>query len=72
MKVPGRAWLQFEIKSLENQKAQLFQTAFFAPKGVWGLLYWYVLYPVHALIFSGMIRQIVLRAEKMDDQNEDK
>jgi uncharacterized protein YbjT (DUF2867 family) len=72
MKVPGRAWLQFEIKPLENETAQLFQTAFFAPKGLWGLLYWYVLYPIHALIFSGMIRQIVLRAEKLSVKSEDK
>lgn len=64
MKVPGQAWLQFEIKSLADGKSQLFQTAFFAPKGLWGQLYWYVLYPMHTLIFSGMIRQIGLRAEK--------
>lgn len=64
MKVPGQAWLQFEMKSLADGKTQLFQTAFFAPKGLWGQLYWYVLYPMHTLIFSGMIRQIGLRAEK--------
>ena len=72
MKVPGRAWLQFEIKPLENEMSQLFQTAFFAPKGLWGLMYWYVLYPIHTLIFSGMIRQIVLRAEKLSAKSEDK
>ena len=64
MKVPGRAWLQFEMKSVSDDQTQLFQTAFFAPKGLWGQLYWYVLYPIHTLIFSGMIRQVRLRAEK--------
>lgn len=64
MKVPGRAWLQFEIKRMTDGKSQLFQTAFFAPKGLWGQLYWYVLYPFHALLFSGMIRQVKVRAEK--------
>jgi hypothetical protein len=36
----------------------LTQTAFFAPKGLLGLLYWYMLYPVHSLIFGGLIRRI--------------
>jgi hypothetical protein len=38
------------------------QTAFFEPKGLLGLLYWYALYPVHSLIFSGLIRRIVEQA----------
>jgi hypothetical protein len=58
MKVPGRAWLQFEVTPLENGNSQLSQTAFFAPKGLLGLLYWYILYPLHALIFSGLIKEI--------------
>ena len=62
MKVPGRAWLQFEVREDEGQSV-LAQTAFFAPKGLAGLLYWYVLYPVHALIFSGLVRRLAARAE---------
>lgn len=58
MKVPGSAWLQFESSPLENGRANLVQTAFFAPKGLSGFLYWYALYPLHSLIFSGMIRKI--------------
>jgi hypothetical protein len=61
MKVPGRAWLQFEAKP-QNGKTRLIQTAFFAPKGLFGLLYWYVLYPIHGLIFSGMIKKLAQRA----------
>ena len=61
MKVPGRAWLQFEAKP-QNGKTRLIQTAFFAPKGLFGLLYWYVLYPIHGLIFSGMIQKLAQRA----------
>jgi hypothetical protein len=56
MKVPGLAWLQFKAEPLEDGSTQLIQTAFFAPKGLFGLLYWYGLYPLHSLIFSGMIR----------------
>ncbi len=62
MKVPGRAWLQFEVREDAGQSV-LAQTAFFAPKGLAGLLYWYVLYPVHALIFSGLVRRLAARAE---------
>ena len=58
MKVPGRAWLQFETHELPDNRTQLVQTAYFAPKGIAGLAYWYVLYPIHTLIFSGMSRAI--------------
>ena len=43
--------------------ATIVQTAYFAPKGLLGLLYWYSLYPIHGLIFGGMIREIARRAE---------
>jgi uncharacterized protein YbjT (DUF2867 family) len=58
MKVPGRAWLEFEARPESEAATLLRQTAFFAPKGLSGLLYWYALYPVHGLIFSGLIREI--------------
>jgi uncharacterized protein YbjT (DUF2867 family) len=63
MKVPGLAWLQFETHIDEENNTVLKQSAFFAPKGLFGLLYWYVLYPLHAIIFSGMIRKIKQMAE---------
>lgn len=63
MKVPGRAWLQFEAQPYSGERTLLLQTAFFAPKGLFGLMYWYLLYPIHSLIFSGMIRCIAQRAE---------
>jgi uncharacterized protein YbjT (DUF2867 family) len=65
MKVPGRAWLQFEVRPQPEGGSILSQTAFFAPKGLSGLLYWYLLYPVHSLIFSGMIRKIAEHAGKL-------
>ena len=64
MKVPGRAWLQFEVREADGQSL-VAQTAFFAPKGLAGLLYWYALYPVHALIFSGLVRRLAARAESL-------
>jgi uncharacterized protein YbjT (DUF2867 family) len=63
MKVPGRAWLQFEALPRDPSGSRLVQTAFFAPRGLLGLLYWYGLYPVHALIFSGLVRRLAARSE---------
>ena len=62
MRVPGRAWLEFEACPESDDRTQLVQTAFFEPKGLLGLLYWYALYPIHALIFSGLIRKIAGQA----------
>jgi uncharacterized protein YbjT (DUF2867 family) len=58
MKLPGRAWLQFEVHPLEQGQSRLVQTAFFDPKGLSGLAYWYLLYPIHRIIFAGMIRTL--------------
>lgn len=65
MKSPGRAWLQFEAKPLPEGKTLLMQTAFFAPKGLFGLLYWYALYPFHGLIFDSMVRRLGQQAEAL-------
>jgi hypothetical protein len=58
MKLPGRAWLQFEVEP-EGEGSILRQTAIFDPRGLLGLAYWYGLYPVHQLVFAGMLRGIV-------------
>lgn len=64
MKVPGKAWLQFEVAPTAGGEASILtQTAFFEPKGLLGLLYWMLLYPIHRLIFSGLIREIRKRSE---------
>ena len=73
MKVPGDAWLQFEVLPQEHEKSLLVQTAFFAPKGLAGFLYWYLLYPVHSLVFSGMINKLAERSlarSKIDRRND--
>jgi uncharacterized protein YbjT (DUF2867 family) len=63
MKVPGKAWLEFQAEPQEDGKTLLSQTAFFEPKGVPGFLYWYGLYVIHSFIFSGMIRKVAQRAK---------
>jgi len=64
MKVPGRAWLQFEARPEPDGRTTLVQTAFFAPKGLGGPLYWYAAHPVHAFVFDGMIGAIAERARR--------
>jgi uncharacterized protein YbjT (DUF2867 family) len=54
MKLPGRAWLEFEVVPRATGST-LRQTAAFDPLGLGGLLYWYLLYPAHRLIFAGML-----------------
>ena len=63
MKVPGKAWMQFSVQPSEDGCSQLTQTAYFAPKGLFGHIYWYVLYPIHSIVFSGLIRAIAARAD---------
>ena len=57
MKVPGRAWLEFEVTE-ENGISTVRQTAIFDPVGLFGILYWYSLFPLHELVFRGMLRNI--------------
>jgi uncharacterized protein YbjT (DUF2867 family) len=57
MKVPGRAWIQFEVEGNED-RSTIRQTAVFDPDGLLGLTYWYALYPLHNLVFRGMLRAI--------------
>jgi hypothetical protein len=63
MKLPGRAWLEFEMQP-EGDGTRLRQTAIFDPLGLWGLAYWYGVWPLHQLVFAGMLRGIALAAKK--------
>ncbi len=63
MILPGRAWLDFEVQP-EADGALLRQTAMFDPVGLWGLAYWYGVWPLHQLVFAGMLRGISKSAEK--------
>jgi uncharacterized protein YbjT (DUF2867 family) len=62
MKLPGEAWLQLSTR-LVGGKTIIDQTAAFDPKGVTGILYWFALYPLHVLVFSGMLRGIKKKVE---------
>lgn len=60
MKVPGQAWLEFDV-----QPDQLVQTAHFIPRGLLGRLYWYSVWPVHNFVFGDMARTIVAKARDL-------
>lgn len=66
MKVPGRAWLEFKVEP-GDQGSTIHQTAVFDPEGLFGLMYWYSLLPIHGPVFSGMLNGIGRRAEGRQD-----
>ena len=57
MKLPGRAWLEFEVTG-DGAGSTICQTAVFDPVGFWGQAYWYALYPLHQVVFAGTLRGI--------------
>jgi uncharacterized protein YbjT (DUF2867 family) len=61
MKLPGKAWLKFESQP-QDGKTLLIVTAYFAPHGLFGFLYWYAMWPFHKLIFDGLTRRVASRA----------
>jgi uncharacterized protein YbjT (DUF2867 family) len=63
MKLPGRAWLDFEVRP-EGGHTRLTQTASFDPVGLLGLAYWYGVWPLHQLVFAGMLRGLARSAER--------
>ena len=62
MKLPGRAWLEFEVEP-DGDGSVLQQTAVFDPVGLLGLVYWYSIFPLHGLIFGRMLANIAAAAE---------
>lgn len=64
MKVPGRAWLEWQAMP-EGNGTRLVQTAIFEPAGAWGIIYWRSLYPVHSFIFDDMIKAISVDAGRL-------
>ncbi len=65
MKVPGTAWLGWKVEPTEDGSC-LIQTARFVPRGLLGRLYWWVLLPFHAPIFTRMARRMAATAERRE------
>ena len=68
MRLSGRAWLEFEVTG-DTNSSQIRQTAIFDPVGVTGLAYSYLIYPLHRLIFAGMLRGIASASLKQGAEN---
>lgn len=62
MKMPGRAWLEFYVEPCKDG-SKITQRALFDPSGISGVIYWYLLYPVHLLVFRGMLKGIVRKVK---------
>ena len=58
MRLPGEATLEFRVHRLEGHRTELQQLSRFVPKGLFGLLYWYMFYPIHQWLFKGMLKGI--------------
>lgn len=63
LKAPGEGWMEWKIQPHE-EGSLLSQTGFFAPRGLPGFLYWYGLWPLHSLVFRGLIRAIARQSEQ--------
>jgi uncharacterized protein YbjT (DUF2867 family) len=63
MKLPGRAWLEFEVEPCGEVASTVRQTSIFDPVGLAGRLYWHAMYPLHAWVFRGMLDGVATSAE---------
>ncbi|HEY5902332.1 MAG TPA: DUF2867 domain-containing protein [Anaerolineales bacterium] len=63
LKAPGEGWMEWKLAPQEGGRTRLTQTGFFAPRGLPGFLYWYLLYPAHEYVFRGLIQAIARKAE---------
>ncbi|MBV9416964.1 MAG: SDR family oxidoreductase [Solirubrobacterales bacterium] len=68
MKIPGRLWLQFEVSPAENGGAHIRQTTVFDPAGYAGVAYWYLLCPVHHIVFGRMLGGIARKLAATPDR----
>jgi uncharacterized protein YbjT (DUF2867 family) len=67
MRLPGRAWLEFEVQpGLSGEETRIRQTATFDPLGLTGLAYWYAVWPLHQLVFAGMLKGLASEAESLN------
>jgi uncharacterized protein YbjT (DUF2867 family)/ligand-binding SRPBCC domain-containing protein len=62
IKLPGRGWLEFEVTPVDATRSRIRQTATFDPRGLLGRVYWYASFPLHAVMFRGMLARIARRA----------
>jgi uncharacterized protein YbjT (DUF2867 family) len=60
MKMPGLAWLEFRLSvDAETGETVVTQIATYAPKGLWGHAYWWLVFPMHGLVFPSMAKTVL-------------
>jgi hypothetical protein len=64
LKGPGAMVMEFELKTLDDGATEVRVSGYWHPAGVWGLLYWYAMLPVHSLVFRGFAPAIAKRAAR--------
>ncbi len=70
MRAPGAGVLEFELEP-KDSGSRIRATAYWHPAGVWGLLYWYAMWPFHTFLFAGLTQAIARRAEQGESSGED-
>jgi uncharacterized protein YbjT (DUF2867 family) len=66
MKAPGAGVLEFEIEATATGERRIAVTAYWHPAGVWGLAYWYAMFPAHLVLFDALVKEISRRAVVSD------
>ncbi|HEJ84016.1 MAG TPA: SDR family oxidoreductase [Desulfobacteraceae bacterium] len=72
MKLPGEAVMEFRLHPLGKDRTELQLLSRFLPRGLWGMVYWYALYPFHQWIYAGMLRQLALSAGRLVSEGPDR
>jgi hypothetical protein len=72
MKAPGSGVLEFEIEPVEQRYTRVKATGYWQPRGMWGLLYWYSLVPVHLWIYKRLTQAITERAKAAEAEKQRK
>lgn len=60
----GSAWTAFDVRPMGERRSLLTLSAYFAPHGFWGVLYWYVLAPIRSMALRRLTRRIARLAER--------
>ena len=58
MRLPGLAWLEWQLEPVDVDRTRFVQRALYAPHGLLGHAYWWAVAPFHAFIFGSMVRNI--------------
>jgi len=72
MRLPGEAVMEFHLYPVEEDQTELQLLSRFSPKGLWGMAYWYALYPLHQWIYAGMLRRLARSVGKPISEGPDR